>query len=194
MPKAEFIRSLQCEERTLSPYEISQRIRLVHGCVATYQADPQLSTRILRGYMVRWAEKPDRSPENPELYVCVIATDQAMSWQQLVMTKEILHILDPEEQRTRSKLALSEMFDNRIGDILGGTGLNVVADNVGLVLAVGSLIPKGYRRILREQDFIGKYPIADLERMLNIPSEFIVRVLSSEFEQEFERAITSIAT
>lgn len=195
MPKAEFVRGLQSEDQPLSPYEISQRIRRSHGCVAVYQIDRDLPSRILRGYMVRWAEKKNRSPENPELYSAIVAGDQSLAWQHVVMTKEILHILDPPDQRTKDKQGLAKMLGETVGDVdaFGGSGLNVIADRLGFTLALGSAIPGKYRQTLRKGKPHSHIHLADLERLLNVPSALISLVLDPQFEDGFERALSSVA-
>jgi len=190
MSKSEFIRSLQHEEKALSPFDISQRIRLKHGCVSTYLGDKYLDIAEYRGYMIRFKEKPNRSPEDPELYVCVISLQQTKPWQDLVWTKEILQILDGKNHRTDSREALGHMLDSRdVQRRSNGTPLNVRADMNGLALALGATIPKAYRTILRQQNFIDKHPPAQLEQTLLVPAEFLTWVISEEFEKNFETAV-----
>jgi hypothetical protein len=134
MSKADFVRSLQFESKALSPFDISQRLRQLHCCVSVCQLDPDLSSAEYRGYMVRYREKRDRSPENPELYVCVVSADQSIAWQQLTWAKEILQILDRPEHRTGNRTALGAMMDVRKVRTPNGNGtpLNVMADKNGL--------------------------------------------------------------
>jgi hypothetical protein len=54
---------------------------------------------------------------------------------------------------------------------------------------LGTAIPRRYRDVLRQQGFLKKYPLSELEQLLIIPSEFIEFVLSDEFEVEFEAAL-----
>jgi hypothetical protein len=139
--------------------------------------------------MVRWVEKKNRSPENPEPYAAVVAGDQSLAWQHVVMTKEILHILDPADQRTRDRDGLARMLGRTMDDAFGGSGMNVVADKVGFILAVGTAIPGAYRKTLRGQK---THNYADLERILNVPSALISIVLLQQFENDFEAALSSI--
>jgi hypothetical protein len=153
--------------------------------------DEHLDIRAFRGYMLRYKEKPDRTPENPELYICTIALSQPKQWQDLIWTKEILQILDRPEFRTTNKESLGHMMDNRetIGPHGDATPPNVGADRDGITLALGCAIPLGYRKVLREQEFLKKYTIEQLESQLLIPSEFIEWLLSDAFEQDFEIAL-----
>lgn len=191
MSKSEFIRSLQHEEKGLSPYDVSQRVRLSHSCVSTYQGDPLLKVADYRGYMTRFEEKTDRTPANPELYVCIISLDQSKQWQDLVWTKEILQILDDKGHRTYNKDALAHMLDNRAaqGPTPNGTPLNVMADKNGFTLALGSMVPKGYRDILRKQRAKENVKVELLEKQILVPAEFIEWLLSDKFEADFETAL-----
>lgn len=188
MSKADFVRSLQFESKALSPFDISQRLRQQYGCVSVCQLD-SIPVAEYRGYMLRYREKKDRSPENPELYVCVVSSDQSMAWQQLIWAKEILQILDRPEHRTGGKVALGAMMDVRKvrtpnGD---GTPLNVMADKNGLTLALGSRIPQIYRNSLRNTKV--RSSLQSLEATLLVPQELIDWLLSDEFEQQFEQAL-----
>jgi hypothetical protein len=190
MSKADFVSSFQFESKALSPFDISQRLRQTHSRVSVYQGDPDLRIEDYRGYMVRPPEKLDRTPENPELYNCVISLNQSKPWQDLVWVKEILGILDPPKHRTNSKAALGDMLDSRKvltpnGD---GTPLNVVADKSGFTLALGSMVPMVYRTSLRGMK--NRPPLDVLEGSLLVPKEFIDWLLTDHFENYFSRAIT----
>ncbi len=191
--KADFIRSLQGENKGLSPYDVSQRVRLAHGCVSVYQADSELSVEDHRGYMIRWREKRDRTADNPELYICVISTQQSKAWQDVTWIKEILQILDPPSHRTDTPEKLKSMLANRHALTPNGhdTPHNVVADKAGLILALGAAIPYKYRRVLREQDYLSRYEIDELEHMLLIPNELVGFLLGADFEAQFNTALAS---
>lgn len=189
MSKANFIRSLQYESKALSPFDISQRLRQTHSCVSICRLDPKLDVKQYRGYMVRYGEKRDRTPENPELYTCVVSSQQSMAWQQLVWAKEILQILDHPEHRTGAKVALGDMLDSRKVLVKNGdsTPLNVVADRNGFTLALGSKVPMVYRTSLRNSR-VRPSP-ETLESTLLVPAEFIDWLLTDDFERHFEKAL-----
>ena len=189
--KSQFVRSLQDEEQSLSPHEISQRVRRECGCVSTYQGDPELSVDMYRGYMTRVGEKPDRTPEDPQLFICVVSTQQSKAWQDVIWIKEILQILDPEHARTDTPEKLNQMLDNRLTITPNGTDTppNVVADKAGFILALGSAVPRAYRDILRGKKFLDRFDVVDLEQLLLIPQEYIPMVLSQDFEEKFESAL-----
>ena len=192
MKKSDFIRSLQPEQKTLSPSEISERLRLAISCVSTYQGDSQLDIRHFRGYMVRFSEKTDKTPDNPELYTCIISTNQSKAWQDLIWTKEILQILDPKTRWTDAETKLAEMLSMRIAYSPNGNGTppHVVADKAGLTLALGMAIPHAHRTTLRLSNALGDFTAEDLEKRLIIPSEFIPAVLDPKFAEEFEVALS----
>lgn len=189
MSKSELIRSLQSEEKALSPFDISQRIRIDYGCVSVYKGDPDLPIEAYRGFMIRFAEKPNRSAKDPELYTCTISLRQTKPWQDLVWTKEILQILDNVGHRTGDRDALGHLLEMQPQWRSNGTPLNVRADMNGLALALGATIPHAYRTILRQQNFIQNHPPAQLEQVLLVPAEFLAWVMSEQFEADFEKAI-----
>jgi hypothetical protein len=189
MSKADFVRSLQFESKALSPFDISQRLRQLHSCVSICQLDPELNPDEYRGYMLRYKPKQNRSPQNPELYVCVVSAKQSMAWQQLVWAKEILQILDHPEHHTGSKTALEHMMASRavLAPNENETPLNVMADKNGFLLALGSKVPRDYRNSLRDTKALPS--LETLEGILLVPKEFIERLLSEEFEAQFEQAL-----
>ena len=189
MSKLDFVASLQAEIKALSPFEISQRLRVAHGCVCIYQGDPDLEIEDYRGYMVRLAEKANRSPENPEQYMCVVSLRQSPAWQNLVWIKEILGILDGPEHWTKNKASLGHMIDSRetIGPHAAGTPPNVLADKNGFTLAVGCAVPGAYRRSLRDQR--QRKRAEELESELLVPREFIDWMISPAFEEQFQAAL-----
>jgi hypothetical protein len=193
--KAEFVRSLQTEGKALSPFDISQRVRIAVGCVAAYQGDADLAVEHYRGYMVKFSDKPNRSAEDPELYICVISLNQTAAWQSVVWIKEILQILDHEAHRTDTREKLVAMLKVRETASPNGHGTppHVIADKNGLTLAIASAVPKSYRDVLREQRFLDRYDPDELEKVLLVPSELIARLLSSSFEGELEEALESCA-
>jgi hypothetical protein len=195
LSKADFIGSLQGENKALSPYDISQRLRIAVGCVCVYRGDPDLSVDDFRGYMIKYADKPHRSPENPELYVCVISLQQSKAWQDVIWTKEILQILDSLDHRTDTQDKLGQMLEHRrphapYGD---GTPTHIVADANGFTLALGCTVPQSYRDTLRQQRYLDRYPLDVLEGMLLIPAEWVEFVLSPSFEDNFNLALASCA-
>ena len=188
--KKKFIADLQSEAKLLSAYDVSQRVRQTISCVSLCEFDHELPPEEFRAYMVKWADKPDRTPENPELYVCVIAANQSIGWQNVVWIKEILQIFDANGERTNTKEKLREMLSVRqTTDSNNGESPHVIADKNGFVLALGTAVPKAYREILRDQDFYSRFSNEELEKMLNIPNEFADFVLGKEFESKFDAAL-----
>lgn len=188
--KAEFVRSLQEEVRVLHPYEVSQRLREAYGVVSVCQIDEDLSASEYRGYMIRGPIRDDRSPENPELYTCVVSADQSYGWQKIVWTKEILQILDAH--RTSSRELLERSLEMRVAlePHDDDTPPHVIADKEGLLLALGVTMPLAFRNSQRSQvDSLIKRPRSQLEQLFSIPSELLRFVLSKEFEGRFNDAL-----
>lgn len=189
--KRGFIESLQARDQLLSPHHISQLTRLAIGCVSICSFDPKLDVDILRGYMKRDQPKVDRSAENPELFDCVVATQQSQAWQYVVWIKEILQIFDHVEERTKTTLAFIEMLRLRSTINNGSDMPSVKADKNGFVLAMGSAVPSRYRDVLRKEKFLTRYSLDELEKILFVPKEKIEFLLGDQFEGAFEKALIS---
>lgn len=188
MSKSAFIRSLQEDRLALSPFDVSQRLRLQYGFVSAYRGDPNLDIRHYRGYMIRYPAKHTPTPENPELYICVISLNQPKQMQDLVWTKEIIGILDRPEHRTKNKNALGHMLDNRRVAAPHSPGMqrNVIADKNGFTLALGCTVPHAYREILRRERVLEKFTSEQLEAQLLVPAEYITELLDPSFEADFD--------
>jgi hypothetical protein len=196
MSKSAFVRSLQEDRLALRPFDVSQRLRLQHGFVSVYQGDAELEIEDYRGYMVRYPAKHPPTPQNPELYVCVISLKQGKAMQNLVWTKEIIQVLDRSEHRTNNKDALGHMIDNRsVGaPHTPATPLNVKADKDGFTLALGCTVPYAYREILRREKYIERFTLEQLEEQLLVPAEYIKQLLDPSFEAEFEAKLLQCDT
>jgi len=193
MNKSEFVRSFQEADQPFHPHEVSQRVRKAIGCVSSYHGDPDLSTEHFRGYMVRYKEKPNRSAEDPELYICVISTQQSAAYQHVIWIKEIIQIFDSVDHRTDTADKLQTMLVNRATNPTHSSEgeSHVVADKNGFILALGVAVPRAYREICRKQNFLARYPNEDIEKLLNIPAEFVEFVLGQDFAKEFEAALAA---
>jgi hypothetical protein len=166
-------------------------IRERYSCVSVCMWDARLDSRMHRGYMLPTPRNPSRSPDHPDLYVCVLSTDQNKPWQDLVWTKELLGILDDPSHWTTNKQLLGHTLDNResTNPHEPGTPLNVMADKNGVALALGCAVPGAYRAKLRAEDCLSKYSSEDLEEILCVPAEFFVWLFGPQFETDFERAL-----
>lgn len=193
MSKRAFVQGLQVRDQVLSPYEISQAVRLAIGCVSRVAWDHKLPSEHSRGYMLRPLEKPDRTPENPQWYECVVATDQSLAWQHLIWTKEILHILDDEGERTNSEAALRQMLELRHTEMPSDPNSlpSTEADKNGLILALACAVPFRYRVVLRKNNFLARYSLDELEKALVVPKEKVEFLLAEAFESHFETALNN---
>jgi len=135
----------------------------------------------------------DRSPESPAIYWCVIASDQELGYQQLTWVKEILHVLDAPEQRTNTPDRLRSLLESRSGHGHNGDDPpNVSADKNGVILALGCMVPRAYREIMRKEEHVELYGVDALAAMLQVPTHMIEGLVSEEFEEDFERVLCSI--
>ena len=193
MPKFSFISDLQSEDGRLSFYDILTRLRVKTSYVPAARFDDGLDASKLRGYMLPLEEKHDRTPDDPELFWCVISTNQSAEWQNLTLVKEALHVLDGPLHKTISKNDLREVLVNRacITPHNDGDGHNVRADREGLILEVGSMLHKWYRTELRRNAGKLNWPNDFVASQVGIPPELVEWLLSDDFETEFEQALLS---
>jgi len=191
MIKAKFIRGLQEYDEPLWPSEISQKIRQQFFWISAVRWDDELDPKLFRGYMVRSHMTRAYTADDPFLYWCVIATRQSMGWSNVTWIKEMLQALDSGECLTSSKEDLGVMIDNRIAILPNGddTPPNLIADKNGFILALGSAVPLGYRKRLREMRKLGALPLNIIETLNHIPKDYIDFVLNESFEGAFEQAL-----
>jgi len=192
--KAEFIRDLQSANQVISPGELSQRIRLVYGWVSIYKGDPGLDSNIYRGYMAPPEGSGDRTPDNPDYYWCVLATNQEAGWSNVTWIKEMLQVIDSEKHKTSNKEQLEAILIVRRTDSPNGaeTLPNVVADKNGFILALGCAVPRAHRESLRQSGVLQKLGPDKLAGVLGVPAEYIEKLLAPDFENVFEKALAEI--
>jgi len=196
MSKASFVRKLQDYHEPLHPSVISNLVREEYNAISACRFDNNLDPRVLRGYML----EPERTGvrkftrENPAVYWCVVSTKQSSGWQLLTWAKEILQILDDPTHKTDSKSKLSSMLGNRIANQPNCNGElpNVVADKNGFLLALGCMVPKSYRELMRQENHLQLFGISDLASILFIPEEYVSLVLDEQFEIDFEQLLSEI--
>jgi len=196
MSKASFIRKLQSYDKPLHPSDISQLVRNDHNAISACRFDDELDPEFLRGYMIEPNNTGTRefTTDNPAVYWCVVSTKQSPGWQHLTWAKEILQILDDESHKTDNKEKLRAMLENRIANEPNCNGElpNVVADKNGFLLALGCIVPRGYRELMRQENHIELFSLTDLASILFIPEEYVKEVIADSFEDKFEERLSEI--
>jgi hypothetical protein len=112
--------------------------------------------------------------------------NQGSDWRRLVSCKELLHLLDPDSQKVKSKkdfirqvekIVLPTEFQDTISD-----GAKVVSDRVATYLAVAVLFPLSSRAILMPAFKAEKLTTEDIAIIAEIPERYVALVMSDEWE------------
>lgn len=110
---------------------------------------------------------------------------QSGDWQRLVCCKELLHLLDPDAQKVKSKadflkqiekIILPAEFQDPVAD-----GAKVWSDRLATYFAVAVLFPWAARELLIEQVKDGKLTIEDVARLVDIPERYVALVFSEDW-------------
>ncbi len=111
---------------------------------------------------------------------------QTSDWKRLVCCKELLHLLDPDTNKVKSKadfvrqverIVLPPEFQEPVAD-----GAKVLSDRVATYLAVAILFPWQARQLLLPPYVDGKLTLEDISRIADIPERYVALVLSDEWD------------
>jgi Zn-dependent peptidase ImmA (M78 family) len=146
-----------------------------------------LNTEILRGHIFHFVI-PQAMYRDPIFCADIYyAKSQTKDWQRLVCCKELLHILDPEEQRVKNKEELRRQFERIVlpaefQDPIKD-GEKVTSDRVATYLAVAVLFPWATRELFRPSFQAGKLTLEDIARAVDIPVRYVALVMHDRWER-----------
>jgi hypothetical protein len=142
--------------------------------------DQNLDQTVLRGY-IKHDEYPQ--PSGPPKQIAEISyAKMGHEWERLVCCKELLHLLDPVDQRTWKAEDINRLVEKIIlpPDLVDPIldGLHALVDRVAIAYAVATLFPFKAREILMPTYQAKKFTLADIEEMAELPRRYVAMVMS----------------
>lgn len=146
-----------------------------------YFWDNNLDPKTLRGY-IKHDEYPQPSGP-PKLAVEITYAKMGHEWERLVCCKEVLHVLEPAEQRCGKPDEVDLLIEKIIlpADLVDPftDGLHAATDRAALIYAVATLFPLAARNILMPKYSNGKLTLADIEDIAELPARYVAIVMSA---------------
>jgi len=143
---------------------------------------------ILRGICYRYKPLP-RPYGTPEEWIDIIYAEKLEEdWRRLVITKELIHVLDKDAHRTRNSEELEDLVRRmaRRADLRDGISWHETADRVGLFQALGILFPFEARRLMKDK-YDAKH-ISDemIAHRAAVPVQFVAFLMSDEWAESYD--------
>lgn len=108
--------------------------------------------------------------------------DQTRDWQRLVCCKELLHLLDAEGNRVRTKEEIDHQIQRMVlpneFQEMELDGSRVITDKIAIYFAVAVLFPFASREMLLPYYNDGRLTSEDIARMADIPERYALLVMS----------------
>jgi hypothetical protein len=156
-----------------------------------YFWDQNLDHAVLRGYI-----KIDEYPQlngHPTKIAEISYAKMGHEWERLVCCKELLHLLDPEDQRTWKPEDVNRLIEKIIlpPDLVDPIldGVHALVDRVAIAYAVAMLFPLKAREIIMPAYQAKKFTLADIEEMAELPRRYVAMVMSDAW-LEIHKLIT----
>lgn len=143
--------------------------------------------KILRGLIYRYIKHSAPYSEPIRCSDICLSKDQEYEWQRLVAVKELLHITDTDAQTAQSEKAV-EILIERLAlpfEFMQETKSSL-NDRNHIIPALGILVPKQCRELLRQLKAENRITDIDVARIAKIPDRFGGLVLSEHFERAIE--------
>ena len=115
-----------------------------------------------------------------------IARDLTAPWRRVVAAKELLHILDSEDEAAANEESVVKLI-NRMSQPFEfqNETRSSFSDKSRLVLAIGILVPKECRKWLKQIYELGQMTEEEIARIADIPDRYVPPLLDEGFEYLF---------
>lgn len=136
-------------------------------------------------YMNDWAEDFERPRLCGDIYV---SNRLDIPWQRVIATKELLHVLDPPENRVAATEEVERLV-RRIVLPLGSelaSDYKTLTDTMGLYDALAVLFPWRVREALMSRYLDGSLPDKVIAEYVEIPLQYVRLVMSETWPTVYE--------
>lgn len=157
--------------------------------------DVDIDPFVLRGLIYRYTKHNAAYGEPIFCSEICLAKDQEHEWRRLVAVKELLHITDTEAQTAQSEHAVEKLIERlSLPFEVREETRSSLNDRHHVLAALGILVPKDCRDILRQMRAEDRITDIDVARMAKIPERFGSLVISDLFEDAIEWILSKADT
>jgi hypothetical protein len=147
-----------------------------------YLWEVDINSDRLRGSLVQW-ETWEYPMDGATHYVgdIYVAKSLPADWRRLVVCKELLHVLDPDNCLVSDEASLEQLIQRLIlpADLqdVEKDGVSVLTDKVAIYQALAVLFPLAARALLLQLLEGGKTNTAEIARIVDLPERFVRLVM-----------------
>lgn len=143
---------------------------------------------ILRGICYRYKPIPRPYAAQEEWIDILYAESLDEDWRRLVITKELIHVLDKEAHRTKNEEELDNLVRrmSRRPELRDGFSWHETSDRVGLFQALGILFPFAARALIKDKYDAGHISDEMIAHRATVPVQFVAFLMSNEWAASYD--------
>lgn len=180
------------EDFPIDAYDVAERIKAVKKVhQIQFYAEPAMDPNCMWGFLDRYTL--EGNPNFSEMADIYYAAAVDLSNVNLILTKELIGILDEGEAQTKNAEGISRLITEGVVPAMIAT-LNTVsaptrADHLATVCALIILVPPHARTALLEPYQSKKTNDSEIAELFNIPEEFVPWVMSDAYDAWLKKLI-----
>ena len=156
------------------------------GIVADIQIfEERLQSKKSRGYIQVFDERNDGG-EVSRIARVVYSAELSKEWRNLVVCKELLHILDEDDDMAASREGVQYLLENLLLPKLADLPPSVRSDHNGQLHALMILFPRDYLYDIRPEYVSGNRKLEEIAEAVNLPIPYVRVALSDVWQRILE--------
>ena len=142
-----------------------------------------IDDNVLRGICHRWKPIPIPYALAPDHVDILYAQGLEPEWRRLVITKELIHILDKDAHRTQNEDQLNDLIRRmaRRPELRDPMNWHETSDRVGVFQALGILFPYSARELIKEKYELGNISDEMIAHRAGIPVHYVSFLMSEDW-------------
>jgi hypothetical protein len=158
------------------------------GVVSSLQfVEAPLKPGVVHGFLRVFKWRKNHGPDGKHAQI-FHARGLSTEWRRVVVTKEMLHILDKDEETASTRDGVDQLISHICGPfMLTGASLPGLSDNFAILRALAILLPRDALHILRPLHQKGQLTQETIAQMAQIPVEWMEFLLSYSWEAVLEQ-------
>lgn len=181
----------QFEDRVEFPVtldEVRDAVIALGGSDAIRFKAVDIEDNVLRGICYRYKPIPRPYAAQEEWIDIIYAFTLEEDWRRLVVTKELVHVLDKEAHLTKTSEQLDDLVTRmaRRPELRDGFSWGETSDRVGLFQALGILFPFSARQLIKDKYDAGHISDEMIAHRAGIPVQFVSFLMSDEWSECYD--------
>lgn len=151
-----------------------------------------IQQNVLRGLCHRWRPLPRPYADAQDCIEILYAESLEPEWHRLVVTKELVHVLDRDIHRTTTHAQFDDLIHRmaRRPELRDPMTWHEASDRVGLFQALGILFPFAARELILEKYNAGLISDELIAHRASIPLHYVSYLMSSDWDADYRAFMT----